>query len=637
MFRLADLYLDVADEEVELRLAAQEKMLRDQLASGVTPGAGSGSGSGGQDSAAIVADYSKSLDLWQQILTKFPNYRQTPSTLYLLAYYGKTKDERRSLQVFLALSCANKYKWDGAPPPVPTRAEAIKRVEAKTLRDPYADCQAYPGAETELVRHAWVRGIADYHFTVPGELDEAIAAYLKVADTGQDSRLFAEALYKLAWSYYKRDLLFDSIKRFDQSVKLYDSVSRAAANRPSSCATSRSSTSRSRSPIRGRVKPTPIRARRSSARALLQRPRERAARTRRLGRARQGVRGAPGVGSGGRCVSHRDRPAVGARSARPRRPSGDRQRLRGRRATSTPPIKPRPISRPSTHPAPRGTRPTSTTAMRWKRSAGSPSARCTRPRSTRKTAAKNLRTDYESTTKKDPQAKADYLAMYAKSAELYRSVRSQYSGLGLHLRVQLPARRDAVLRRALPGGGAQYKWVRDHRDIGTAYYIDAARTILLSHETEMRAEVAAGKLQPLKIPTVADLPALPQPCSRSRSRTSASICSRVRQLSVARARSGGRAAAGHQRRADQPRVLARRRRAQALRQGRSISFCHTPPADPRTRNRAAPAAKAKDGSSRSNEATEQPRRDRSDQQGVHPARLWRQDRRSISRSARTAR
>ena len=36
------------------------------------------------------------------------------------------------------------------------------------------------------MRHAWVRGVADYHFTVAGEIDEAIAAYIKVANGGKD-------------------------------------------------------------------------------------------------------------------------------------------------------------------------------------------------------------------------------------------------------------------------------------------------------------------------------------------------------------------------------------------------------------------------------------------------------------------
>src|SRR5690606_11917535 len=106
------------------------------------------------DAAAITADYSKSLELWERILKDFPSYRQTPSTIYLLAYYGKMKDERRSLQLFLALSCANRYKWYDPPPPAPDKKEAIKRVESKTLREVYGDCTPYPGADPELVRHA---------------------------------------------------------------------------------------------------------------------------------------------------------------------------------------------------------------------------------------------------------------------------------------------------------------------------------------------------------------------------------------------------------------------------------------------------------------------------------------------------
>ncbi|MBA3498757.1 MAG: hypothetical protein H0T65_00170, partial [Deltaproteobacteria bacterium] len=186
MFQLADLYLDAADEEVDARLAALEQ-------------SGQPAPEGG-----IVADYSRSTTLWETILTKFPKYRQTPSTMYLLAYYGKSKDERRSLTIFLALACANRFKWNDASSKPPTREEAIKRVESKTMRDPYNGCTPYPNSDEELIRHAWVRGIADYHFTIPGEIDESIAAYLKVANGGNESRLYAESLYKLAWSYYKR-------------------------------------------------------------------------------------------------------------------------------------------------------------------------------------------------------------------------------------------------------------------------------------------------------------------------------------------------------------------------------------------------------------------------------------------------
>ena len=42
-----------------------------------------------------------------------------------------------------------------------------------------------------------------------------------------------EALYKLAWSYYKRDYLKESIDKFDESVKLYDQIVANGALDPS--------------------------------------------------------------------------------------------------------------------------------------------------------------------------------------------------------------------------------------------------------------------------------------------------------------------------------------------------------------------------------------------------------------------
>ena len=84
MFRLADLKIDIADQMVEDQLSELERT-------------GQPAPEGG-----VIADYTPSTKLWEEILARFPKYRQTPSTLYLAAYYGKSKDERRSLQLFLA-------------------------------------------------------------------------------------------------------------------------------------------------------------------------------------------------------------------------------------------------------------------------------------------------------------------------------------------------------------------------------------------------------------------------------------------------------------------------------------------------------------------------------------------------------
>src|SRR5262249_6223784 len=64
MFRLADLYIDKADTEVEAQIAAQES-------AGAPP-------DGAPDAAALTADYTPSVRLWQDLLTRFPSYRQTP-------------------------------------------------------------------------------------------------------------------------------------------------------------------------------------------------------------------------------------------------------------------------------------------------------------------------------------------------------------------------------------------------------------------------------------------------------------------------------------------------------------------------------------------------------------------------------
>jgi hypothetical protein len=198
-FRLADIYLDQADETIEALEAS------------------------GDPDVDPVADYSKSLALWQEILDRFPEYRQLPGTIYLLAHYGKYEDERRSLKLFLSLACANQHHHRDPAPPLPSRGESARRAQSRTVRDPYAECTPMPGADPALVQHAWVRGIADHHFDVAGELDEAISAYRKVADMDA-AELQAESMYKLAWSYYRRDLPLEAIKRFDRSVAIYDAV-----------------------------------------------------------------------------------------------------------------------------------------------------------------------------------------------------------------------------------------------------------------------------------------------------------------------------------------------------------------------------------------------------------------------------
>jgi len=496
MFRLADLYIDLADEEVEAKLAAQEA---------------AGPGANAPDAASITADYGRSTALWEAILTRFPSYRQTPSTLYLLAYYGKAKDERRSLQVFLALACANKFKWNDPATKPPTREEALKRIERKDLRDPYADCTAYPSAELELVRHAWVRGVADYHFTIPGELDEAIAAYLKVANGGNESKLYAESLYKLAWSYYKRDRLNDSIRRFDESVKLYDSVIAAGGQPPLEL---RDESIQYISvaftdPWEGETETDPNRAF-DRARAFY-RGRENEPHVRdvwvAMGKAFTELQAwdqaidAYRIAIGPPWELNPANPVVHQEIVNVFELKGDKfaaDAAAAELATKYAPGTPWYAANEKDREAMDNQRRIAERALYA---------------ATRNThsAATTLRKDYEASSRKDPAAKQEYLAMYAKAIELYRTFITTYAESDYVYEFSFLEGEALYWSERYPEAIAQYKWVRDHRDLGTAYYIDAARSVVQSYEAEAQREVDAGKLAALKVPTVAELRALPQP------------------------------------------------------------------------------------------------------------------------------
>ncbi|HSK03758.1 MAG TPA: hypothetical protein VK932_21040, partial [Kofleriaceae bacterium] len=495
MFQLADLYLDRADEEVEAKLAAQE-----ESADPPDPDAG-----------PILADYTPSLDLWEGILKRFPTYRQTPSTLYLLAYYGKTKDERRSLQIFLALACANKYRWSDPPPVAPTRDEALKRVERKTLRDPYADCTAYPGAETELVRHAWIRGIADYHFTVPGELDEAIAAYVKVANGGNDSKLYAESLYKLAWSYYKRDMLKDSIERFDESVKLYDAVV-AAGGQPQLELREESIQYISvafTDPWEGETDSDPMKGFDRAREYYKGRENEPHVRDVwvAMGKAFTDLQAweqavaAYRIAIGPPWELHPKNPVVHQEIVNAFEAKGDKFAADGA-ATE---LATRYAPGTAWYAANEQDREAMDNQRRIAERALYAATRNTHA------AATTLRKDYEAASKKDPAAKQEYLAMYGKAVELYRTFIGTYPDSDYVYEFNFLLGEALYWSERYAEAIEQYKWVRDHRDLGTAYYIDAARSVVQSYEAEAQRLVAEGRLAALKVPTVAELKALPQP------------------------------------------------------------------------------------------------------------------------------
>jgi hypothetical protein len=484
MFRIADLYLDESDEAVELIAI---------------------------DNPDAMADYTKSLAMWEDILARFPKYRQLPSTLYLLAYYGKTKDERRSLQLFLALACANKNKYTDPPTQPPTREEALARTEGRQRRDPYADCEPMDGADTELVRHAWVRGIADYHFTVPGELDEAIAGYLKVVDPGKDSPLYAEALYKLAWSFYKRDFLLDSIQKFDDSVKLYDSIV-AAGGTPALELREESIQYIAvafTDPWEGETDSDPVKGFDRAKNFYKGRENEPHVRDVwvAMGHAFQELQAydqavdAFKIALGPPWELNPKNPSVHQEIVNTFEAKGDKfaadaaaAELATRYAPGT-----------AWYAANEKDREAMESQRRIAERALYAAARNTHA------AATTLRKEYEAGGKKDAAMRTDYLALYNKSIELYTSFIRQYPDSDYIYEFTYLRGEASFFSEHYMEAVGDYRWVRDHKDLSQQFYLDAAKSILAAYEAEADKQVQAGLILPLKVPTSAELAALPQP------------------------------------------------------------------------------------------------------------------------------
>jgi tetratricopeptide (TPR) repeat protein len=483
MFRLGDLYLDVADEAVDTA----------------------------DMSAEVIADYSKSLEYWERILTEFPEYRQMPAVLYLVGHYGKTKDERRSLMLFLALSCANKYKWTDTAPPVPTKDEALARTDNKTLLTPYADCKAWDGADPELVRHAWVRGIADYHFTVPGELDESISAYNKVVEGAKDSPLYAEALYKLAWAFYKRDFLLDSIKRFDESVKLYDALV-AKGGIPSLELREESLQYIAvafTDPWEGETDTDPVKSFDRAREFYKGRENEPHVRDvwEAMGAAFMELQAydqavdSYRIAIGAPWELHPRNPVVHQEIVNAFEAKGDKfaaDQAAGELATRYAPGTPWYLANEKDREAMENQRRIAERALYA-------AARNTH------LAATNLRKEWEAGGKTEAVVREEYLKLYQAAVDLYRTFITQYPESDYVYEFTYYQGEALFFSERYLEAVEQYRWVRDHRELSSVFFLQSAKDILTSYEMEVAREVAAGRLQPLVVPTSAELKAMPQP------------------------------------------------------------------------------------------------------------------------------
>ncbi len=165
MFRLADLYF----EESELQFfAADQEYIRLEAQAASRPEM--------ELPEPPTKDYTRSMDLYRQIIERHPKYENLADTYYMLAW---------------CYSAPNAKQYD------PDAARDVNKTIA----------ERYPG--TEFANDANMR-LGEYYFDQPGvpgnplgAVPTAIAYYETVIADGPAGRNYDEAIYKLGWSYYK--------------------------------------------------------------------------------------------------------------------------------------------------------------------------------------------------------------------------------------------------------------------------------------------------------------------------------------------------------------------------------------------------------------------------------------------------
>ncbi len=180
MFRLAELYYEKTSDDHSLAMRDYEELIKkmDPEKNAAPP-------------PEPRVDFSKSIALYQRLISQFPTYRLNDASYYLLGY------------------CLEKQE------------------SFEASRSAYADLIAkYP--KSKFTTEAWVR-IGEYYFDaydVKDALAQSADAYEHaILDTKH--ALYDKALYKLGWVYYRMDRFDESVDRFIALIDLYQAQAKA--------------------------------------------------------------------------------------------------------------------------------------------------------------------------------------------------------------------------------------------------------------------------------------------------------------------------------------------------------------------------------------------------------------------------
>jgi TolA-binding protein len=130
-------------------------------------------------------DFRKSIQLYQRILRNHPGYEFEDGTYFMLGY---------------CLSEPNSAQYD----------DKQGRDMFQALVDRYPQSQFASTAHLQL---------GEYYFDQPNQLDKAIPHYERVVELeGRDGKNYDKGLYKLAWSYYRKNDYERALSLLDQLI-----------------------------------------------------------------------------------------------------------------------------------------------------------------------------------------------------------------------------------------------------------------------------------------------------------------------------------------------------------------------------------------------------------------------------------
>jgi TolA-binding protein len=164
LFRLAELYFEKYDDEYQVEIRTFKE----------TYDAWVQAGSQGDPPEEPKQHFERTIALYQQLITQFPNYPLLDGAYYLLGYTLRAQGESE---------------------------EGLKAWQ--TLVNRYPSSRFYS--------EVWFR-IGDHHFDEE-QWPDALNAFLKVVPL-TDSQFYDKALYKLAWTYYLVNEFDKSVTRF---------------------------------------------------------------------------------------------------------------------------------------------------------------------------------------------------------------------------------------------------------------------------------------------------------------------------------------------------------------------------------------------------------------------------------------